>query len=166
MALSFYLIHGIVLWAVWTFFGLLQVSTNRYLKHKWQVHMLLHRVSGTIVLTTTLIYGLVGYFKLMFVKDDVHAPMGLTVTGLIFFLAISGVVARVKLVKTQQGQNKMHCFKLIHKVGSRFPPNVIHFCFCRYSPISCWSRVRSRSFSESTRTRPTAISTRCCTTSP
>ena len=67
------------------------------------MHMWLHRVSGTIVLVTTLIYGLVGYFKLMLVKDDVHAPMGITVTGLIFFLAISGVVARIKLVKTQEG---------------------------------------------------------------
>ena len=67
------------------------------------MHMWLHRVSGTIVLVTTLIYGLVGYFKLMLVKDDVHAPMGITVTGLIFFLAISGVVARIRLVKTQEG---------------------------------------------------------------
>ena len=52
----------------------------------------------------TLLYGLVGYFKLMFVKDDVHAPMGLTVTGLIFFLALSGVITRLRLIKDTENQ--------------------------------------------------------------
>ena len=85
--------------------------------------MWLHRVSGMVVLLTTLIYGLTGYFKLMFVKDDVHAPMGLTVTGLIFFLAVSGVIARLKLVKSTENQQRVLCYKLIHKVSNHLACN-------------------------------------------
>ena len=103
-ALSFFLVHGAVLWAIWTTFGLLQVSTNRYLKHKWEMHMWMHRVSGMVVTATTLFYGLYGYFKLRFVKDDVHAPMGLTVVGLISFIALSGVIARWRLEVSEENQ--------------------------------------------------------------
>ena len=67
MAVSFYLIHGYFLWAAWTFFGLLQVGTNRYLKHRWEMSMWLHRISGSVLLAVTLLYGGVGYFKLRFV---------------------------------------------------------------------------------------------------
>jgi len=115
-AVSFYLIHGFALWAVWTFFGLFQVTTNRYMKHRWQSNMWLHRVSGAIVLFTTLLYGIVGYVKLMFVKDDVHAPMGIAVTSVVLLLAISGVVTRLRLLRSENNQNKILCVKMIHKV--------------------------------------------------
>ena len=101
---SFFLIHGFVLWAVWTFFGLFQIATNRYFKHHWSVNMWLHRVSGTIVLVTTLLYGCVGYLKLMFVKDDVHAPMGLAVTAVVLLLAVTGVITRSRLMRANDNQ--------------------------------------------------------------
>lgn len=113
---SWFLIHGYALWAVWTFFGLFQITTNRYLKHHWSTNMWMHRVSGTVLLVTTLLYGLTAIIKLKFIKDDVHAPMGVAVTALILFIVISGVIARVKLVKAEQGQQKMLCYKLAHKV--------------------------------------------------
>ena len=61
--------------------------------------MWLHRVSGMVVLVTTLLYGIVGYVKLMLVKDDVHAPMGIAVTSVVFLLAITGVVTRLRLLR-------------------------------------------------------------------
>ena len=64
--------------------------------------MWLHRVSGAVVLATTLLYGIVGYVKLMFVKDDVHAPMGIAVTAVILLLVVSGVIARSRLVRAEQ----------------------------------------------------------------
>ena len=67
MALSFYLIHGYILWAVWTLFGIIQLLTNRYLKEYWKHAMWVHRVSGTVVLTTTAIYGGYGYWKLRYI---------------------------------------------------------------------------------------------------
>ena len=61
--------------------------------------MWLHRVSGMVVLVTTLLYGIVGYAKLMMVKDDVHAPMGIAVTSVVFLLAVTGVVTRLRLLR-------------------------------------------------------------------
>lgn len=116
-SVSFYLIHGAMLWAVWTFFGLFQVATNRYLKHRWQSNLWLHRISGAIVLFTTLLYGIVGYVKLMFVKDDIHAPMGITVTCVILFLVVSGVAVRSRLVRATEDQNFLMKIKLCHKVS-------------------------------------------------
>lgn len=78
--------------------------------------MWLHRVSGSIVLFTTLLYGIVGYAKLMFVKDDVHAPMGIAVTSVVLLLAISGVVTRLRLLRAENNQNKILCVKMIHKI--------------------------------------------------
>lgn len=60
-------------------------------------------VSGLTVTMTTLFYGLYGFYKMKWaVKDDVHAPMGLTVLSLISFIAISGAIARWKLVSSQE----------------------------------------------------------------
>ena len=79
--------------------------------------MWLHRVSGTIVLATTLLYGIVGYVKLMFVKDDVHAPMGIAVTSVVLLLAVSGVIARSRLNRATENQKAMLVFKTVHKVS-------------------------------------------------
>ena len=122
---SFYLIHGAMLWAVWTFFGLFQVATNRYLKHRWQANMWLHRLSGAVVLFTTLLYGVVGYVKLMFVKDDVHAPMGIAVTSIVLFLVLSGVFARSRLVRAIEDQKFVQRVKLCHKVSDSLTPVLI-----------------------------------------
>ena len=102
-AVSFYLIHGFFLWAAWTFFALLQVASNRYLKHHWTLNMWVHRVSGSILTFATLLYGIVGYVKLMFVKDDVHAPMGIAVTSIVLFLAVSGVIVRSRHNRAEEG---------------------------------------------------------------
>ena len=62
-----------------------------------------HRISGSVVLITTLLYGIIGFVKMnMTVKNDVHAPMGVAVTSLISFLAISGVVARSCLNRAEK----------------------------------------------------------------
>ena len=98
---SFFLIHGYMLWVVWTFFGLFQIATQRYMKHHWQLNLTLHRLSGAVVLFTTLLYGITGFVKLMSVKDDVHAPMGISVTIIVLFLVVSGVWARMRLTRAK-----------------------------------------------------------------
>ena len=79
--------------------------------------MWLHRLSGSILLFATLLYGIVGYVKLMKVVDDTHAYMGITVTGVILFLAVSGVIARSRLNRATENQTLMLGFKLFHKVS-------------------------------------------------
>lgn len=78
--------------------------------------MWMHRISGALITLATLIYGIVGYVKLMKVKDDVHAPMGIAVTATVTLLAISGVMARSRLNRAEENQSRILCFKLIHKV--------------------------------------------------
>ena len=94
---SFYLVHGYVLWFIWTIFGMIQLMTNRYMKSYWKHNIWIHRMSGTTILVTTLIYAFYGYWKLKFVKDDVHAPMGLTVLFIVTPVAFTGIYARKSL---------------------------------------------------------------------
>ena len=102
MALSFYLVHGYVLWAVWTFFGIVQLVTHRYMKSHWKHNLWVHRLSGTVILVTTWIYALVGYTKLKFVKDDVHAPLGLTVLFIVTPMVLTGIMARKSLLNAKK----------------------------------------------------------------
>ena len=71
-----------------------------------------------IVTIVTLLYGIVGIVKLMKVVNDVHAPMGVGVTVLITFLAISGYFAGSSLDSAIEDQNRMLSFKLFHKVSN------------------------------------------------
>ena len=116
MAPGFILIHGYCLWAVWTFFGLFQISTNRYMKHRWENHLWMHRVSGAVALAATLFYAGYALYTIGFpLHDDVHAPMGFTVLCSIFFIVISGVIARSRLNRATSNQAKIMIFKKFHR---------------------------------------------------
>jgi NADH:ubiquinone oxidoreductase subunit H len=79
--------------------------------------MWLHRLIGVIILTSTLFYGGYGYWKLTTIYHDGHAYLGLFVTATIFFLVMSGVVARSRLNRAEEDQRKMLAFKKAHKVS-------------------------------------------------
>ena len=51
----------------------------------------------------------------MKVVNDVHAPMGIVVTCIITLLAVSGVIARSRLIRANEDQQKMLIAKKIHK---------------------------------------------------
>ena len=92
--ISFFLIHGFVMWAAWTFFGLFQITLARYMKHRWQLNKMLHAISGTIVLSATLVYGIGALIKMSWaVKDDFHAYVGFIILLLTLVLAVSGIRA-------------------------------------------------------------------------
>ena len=114
---GFILIHGYVLWFVWTFFGMFQISTNRYLKHHWEKHLWWHRVSGLTLLVATLYFAGRALYMIGFpLKDDVHAPIGFAVLLAILFITISGVVARSRLNRATSGMAAVHKFKSTHRV--------------------------------------------------
>lgn len=94
---SFFLIHGVVLWLVWSVVALIQIASNRYYKHYWRFNMWMHRIFGVIILYSTVFYGGYGYWKLGRVYDDGHAILGLATLAVILFLVLSGVIARSKL---------------------------------------------------------------------
>ena len=117
---SFFLLHGYALWSAWSLVGLFQIATNRYFKHKWESHLWMHRLSGVFILVTTLFYGLFGIYKLQKVVHDPHAYLGITVTALVLFIAVSGVVARSRLNRAQENQSAMLKFKKCHIVSVSF----------------------------------------------
>ena len=41
-----YYTHGVFMWTSWALIGLLQISTNRYLKHHWRWSKIVHSVLG------------------------------------------------------------------------------------------------------------------------
>src|SRR5437660_626849 len=51
---NYMLIHGWLLWVAWTFFAMLQILSNRYLKHYWYINMWVHRISGLMITTLTI----------------------------------------------------------------------------------------------------------------
>jgi hypothetical protein len=54
----FYVIHGWLLWVAWGIFGLIQISTTRYLKTQWRYGMWIHGISGVIIMMLTIVLGL------------------------------------------------------------------------------------------------------------
>jgi hypothetical protein len=75
--------------------------------------MLLHRLGAIFILTSTLFYGTYAYFKLQRVVNDVHAPLGLTITALTIFLFLSGALVRKILQADLKNSKKA---KYFHKV--------------------------------------------------
>ena len=136
--LSFFLIHGVALWSVWTFFSLFQLVTARYFKHQWKVNRVLHMLSGSVVLCATLFYGLVGLYQLGGeIKIDAHGPLALTFTSLTAVLALSGVFAYMRLQNSDENQSRMLLFKKIHQVSSSEFVDLIDVLFDRCSHSSC-----------------------------
>ena len=116
MAPGFILIHGYCLWFAWTFFGLFQISTNRYMKHHWENHLWMHRISGAVLLATVLFYAGYALYTIGFpLAGDMHAPMGLAVLIAILFIVLSGVIARSRLNRATSNQSKVMIFKNFHK---------------------------------------------------
>ena len=113
---GFILIHGYVLWFFWTFFGIFQIASNRYMKHHWRNHLLWHRISGAAVLVATLYYaGRALYMIGIPLKDDVHAPMGFSVLCTILIIVISGVIARSRMNRATSSMAKVYNYKHVHK---------------------------------------------------
>jgi len=52
-----YLQHGLALTSIWSFLGLLQIASLRYLRHHWRLSMWLHRGSASLLWAGTLWLG-------------------------------------------------------------------------------------------------------------
>jgi hypothetical protein len=59
-----YFTHGAGLLFVWGFLGLLQITSNRYMKKYWSVAMWMHRISAGIIWLGTI------YFSVLALKHN------------------------------------------------------------------------------------------------
>ena len=90
--LDFFFIHGWLMWAAWTVFGLIQVASNRYLKPFWRVSMWVYRISGALILLITAILGGLGLLMMGWQFElTIHSIMGLIMLIVVLFPVIGGV---------------------------------------------------------------------------
>jgi hypothetical protein len=105
------------MWGAWAAFALVQIITNRYMKHYWRQSQFIHRSSGILITIATLFYGIYGIWKLKKVTPDIHAPMGIFTTFVVLFLAISGLVAQSRLLSGTSNSAALLRYKNFHKVS-------------------------------------------------
>jgi len=55
---NFFELHAWLMWVTWGVLGFLQLISNRYLKSQWSWHLWMHRITGTLILLSTLILGI------------------------------------------------------------------------------------------------------------
>ena len=116
---SFYAYHGILMWSCWTIIGLLQIYTNRYLKHFWKWRHTLHYVAGTI---SVLLISASALFALS--KNDwtiqvaPHSIAGVITFGLSVLLGLGGIFSAIVLKYSTSDWDAMKFIKgkVVHKI--------------------------------------------------
>ena len=78
------------MWFAWTLISILQVATNRYLKHKWQLSQKLHTVLGLLAgaFTITAVLLALSASGWVFYFDHLHNLLGFIfmIVGLLLVL--------------------------------------------------------------------------------
>lgn len=59
--------HGLMMWGSWTILGMVQIITNRYMKHHFKYRQLIHGISGFCMLLLTLLS-----YIIVFKMNDWH----------------------------------------------------------------------------------------------
>ena len=112
---SFFLIHGFSLWSAWCIFGMIQIMSNRYFKHHWRYNMWIHRISGSVILLTTLIYASYALYK--FDRFEAfHVELGIYTLVGVSVPVFSGILARSRLTRADSNSKCLRNCKNAHKV--------------------------------------------------
>jgi len=84
-----------MMWFAWTFFGLAQIWTGRYLVHWWRWRQFTHSVLGSFigVLTTSSAIVIFTWEGWTFAFDDWHCGAGLISVGFGTLLVLGGIFA-------------------------------------------------------------------------
>ena len=114
-----FIAHGYIMWFSWCLISIMQIFTNRYLRHKWKWRQLLHSVLGFISLllfgTGTLIaFQASGWiFSVSF-----HAIIGRVAVILGLFLVFAGIfTSYIKFKRPMEwNTNKKLCLSKCHGI--------------------------------------------------
>jgi len=92
---NFYELHGWLMWFTWGILGFLQLASNRYLKSQWTWHLWMHRITGTLILLTTLILGILTIQQSGWaVYNNPHSIIGVIVVSIVTLITLGGVFTR------------------------------------------------------------------------
>ena len=118
---NFFLLHGWMLWAAWTIFAIVQVSSNRYLKGTMPgATMWIHRISGLTIAIITLTFAIWAWSKIgkngWVILDNEHSYFVFPVLFLIVFIIAGGITTRSMMRRTVWGTRKALIVKMGHKI--------------------------------------------------
>lgn len=109
--------HGMLMWFAWGVLGLIQLISNRYLKHHWKVSMLLHRSTATIILVVTTVVSVSIFKKYEWkLRGGVH-PLVATLVGIFgIMLFLGGYISRSKLITSRWNTSQNLLLKKGHSI--------------------------------------------------
>ena len=113
---EFFQIHGWVMWMGWTLLGLVQIISNRYLKHHWYLNMWLHRITGTLIMVSTIIMAAIAVQKKGRLGKDKHLVLGTIFLILTAPVAFLGFAVRSCNSRLRWKTKRVLVTKHLHKV--------------------------------------------------
>eukprot|EP00351_Strombidinopsis_sp_SopsisLIS2011_P003863 CAMPEP_0116878290 /NCGR_PEP_ID=MMETSP0463-20121206/10023_1 /TAXON_ID=181622 /ORGANISM="Strombidinopsis sp, Strain SopsisLIS2011" /LENGTH=198 /DNA_ID=CAMNT_0004526329 /DNA_START=231 /DNA_END=827 /DNA_ORIENTATION=- len=96
--LSFFALHGIFMAISWTFFGLLMIISQRYLKQYYFGKQLIHSLSALVIFCMTMGFGIKGITSIGGVDKIPHAIAGVIMLILCFIVTFGGIVTISKRI--------------------------------------------------------------------
>jgi hypothetical protein len=91
---KYWIYHGIVMWFVYNCLMLVQIMTNRYLRHKWKLSMKLHLASA---LTMMFLSALGFYFMYVYIDNQVKIYQHGAIHVVLGFSTIFSLVVNIGL---------------------------------------------------------------------
>jgi hypothetical protein len=90
------------MWFIWGFLGFLQLFSNRYMKSQWRWHLLMHRITGTLIFLSTLTLGILTIKESGWkVYPAVHNIIGVIVMSIVTLITLGGVYTRSRMVRVR-----------------------------------------------------------------
>ena len=124
-----------MMWFSWTLLGLLQVISNRYLKHKFSWRQKLHTFSGvflclTVASSFTIILDYAADWVLYL--NSVHTILGFTVIIMCGCVTIGGITAE-RMRQSESMEWKTHLILTVRKVHGLFGYSLLLLSQCAVS---------------------------------
>lgn len=114
---NFFELHGWLMWFTWGFLGFLQIVSNRYLKSQWSWHLWMHRITGTLILLTTLVLGILTIKESGWsVYPSPHNIIGVIVISIVTLITLGGVFTRSRMMRLKWNTSTMLKIKRGHKL--------------------------------------------------
>jgi hypothetical protein len=112
------LIHGWVMWGCWGLLGFMMVLSNRYLKHRWRLNMLIHSICGTAIFILNLLYGLGAIYYLDWkIAKTIHGIVGSLLAIILPVVCLEGMISRILFKRLRWNSAILIKIQVSHKVS-------------------------------------------------
>ena len=119
MALPFnwFLLHGWMMWAAWTIFAIVQISSTRWLKGTLPgTNIWIHRINGMLIIVITLTFAIWAWRKVGMIINNEHSYFVFPVLFLVVIVAAFGIASRSAMRRAVWNTKCALCIKNTHRV--------------------------------------------------